>query len=173
MRANAARRVDATGDAQGRNKGTPGVESWRRVGREQLALLAGCHPDEISRAAKRGMPVLEPGGPGVAGVYDSVTALQWFRARRGGTAEAERARRDAAQAALAEQLLATRSRALLPAVEVERVWGSACGAIKAGLQTIPTTEAEKLVAIAVEHGAAGVEARLEAIVQRVLTELAS
>jgi hypothetical protein len=158
---------------QGRSNGRSGIEAWRLVGREQLALLAGHHPDEISRATKRGMPVLEPGAPGRSGVYDAVAALEWFRARRGGTAEAERARRDAAQAALTEQTVKARAKDLLPRGEVQREWARAFSAIKTGLLQVPPAEAEKLAQIAVEHGAAGVEARLEEVVRRVLTELAT
>jgi phage terminase Nu1 subunit (DNA packaging protein) len=172
-RAHGASKRKATGSLQGLSNGASGIESWRLVDREQLALLVGRHADEISRGARKGMPVLQPGGPGVAGVYDAVACLEWFRSRRGGTVEAERARRDAAQAALAEQLLATRSRELLPKAEVARVWSGACTAIKAAIMAIPTTEAEKLAAIAVEHGAVGVEAQLAAIAHRVLLELAT
>jgi phage terminase Nu1 subunit (DNA packaging protein) len=38
------------------------IPRWRRVTREQIALLLDIHPDTVSEYVRRGMPMLERGG---------------------------------------------------------------------------------------------------------------
>lgn len=85
----------------------------------------------------------------------------------------DRARRERAQAVVAEQLFETRQRQLLPVEEVERVWAAEVGAVRAAILATYTTQADRLHRVAVLEGVAGVEAALKDLAHDLLRELAS
>ena len=125
-----------------------------------------------------GLPVLERGRKGKPSFYDLEAVRDWVgkrddAAKKNGTVDVaqERARRERAQAVLAEQTFQMRSRELLPRVEVERVWESEVIAVRTKLLQIPPTFAERVYQAAVSEGIGGVERILMESVHDVLREL--
>jgi len=153
-------------------RAAPPLEAWRRVNRRQLAALLGTHEDSVTDFARRGMPVLERGGPGIEGTYDAVAALAWWREKKVGSPEAARAKREIAQARLAEQTFAARERRLLPSDEVAGAWSVALSGFKNAILAVPIAEEARLTRAALEGGERAVETELDAIARQLLTELA-
>jgi phage terminase Nu1 subunit (DNA packaging protein) len=152
--------------------------------RPQVAALLRANPLTVSRWEHEGLPVAEPGAPGRASRYDAAAVVAWYTARRvaalttsgdGPALEpnAERARKDRAQAELAEQTLAVRRGALIPKTEFERVLGPAVTAIRAKLLALPRAAALRVVRAASGGGGEkAVERVLMADVRDTLTALA-
>ena len=88
------------------------------VGRDMLARLFGGHADTIPGYTRQGMPTIEPGGPGVAGRYDAVACLAWWRVRKVGSLESDKARNQRAQADRTELQIAERKKQLVARVQV-------------------------------------------------------
>lgn len=147
--------------------------------RRDLAERLAKHPMTITKWESEGMPVAQRGGKGRASRYREVDVRAWLSAR----AEAanvsglvdvaqERARKERAQAALAEQMFQVRSGELLPRIEVERVWDAEVVAVRSKLLSIPPTFAERVYQAAVSEGIGGVERMLAVSINEVLFELA-
>ena len=148
------------------------------TGRELAAELA-CNRQSINRWAGDGMPTAVRGRGGRPSRYDVVKCKAWLAERREAAAVGapvdlmrERARRERAQAILAEQLHQTRSRTLLPADEVERVWTAEVTAVRAHLLAWQTTLVDRVHRAAITEGLPGVERELHVAVYEVLRELA-
>lgn len=144
--------------------------------RLQLAKAMGCNGRTIAKWLEEGMPVEERGRGGRASRYDERKVRAWVAAREkaGGMSEVarERARKERAQAVLAEQLAASRSQDLLPRVDVERVWAAEVAAVRAKLLSWPATLADRLTRVASLEGEVGVERVLDEAVRDALRELA-
>src|SRR5262245_37113710 len=96
------------------------VDEVLDVDRVTLARLCGVRPDQVSIWTREGMPVLAAGRRGIAARYDAIKALGWWRVRKQGSAEAERARRDRTIADINEKRLAEIDRRLVPRAQVVR-----------------------------------------------------
>lgn len=119
------------------------------------------------------------GRGGRPSLYDVEKCRAWLKAREApGLGETpgglfkERARRELAQALLAEQTFEMRARLLLPAEEVERTWAAEIRAVRALLLSWKTTLADRFHRAAVLNGVDGVAQEVEAAVREVLTQLA-
>jgi len=91
------------------------VARWRLVNRTQLSDLIGCNPDTVTVYIREGMPVVSPGGPQSAAVFDAVACLEWWRAERATVSEKEAAqtRQAIARAKAIELKLAEQSAGLV------------------------------------------------------------
>jgi phage terminase Nu1 subunit (DNA packaging protein) len=149
--------------------------------RPQVAeLLSVKSPTRISKWELEGLPVAEPGKPGKASKYAQAAVVAWHVAREvaraRGTGEggldpaAERARKDRAQAELAEQMLASRGGALVPADEIKRAWAQLVIAAKSKLLALPRALAARLLTI---ESAPEIEALLRQHIVEALAELSS
>lgn len=83
------------------------------------------------------MPVLEPGAGGVAGRYDAIACVAWWRIRRPGTLDAEKARHLKSQADQGELRLAERKGQLVPRDQVIREGQNVAKAIRAAVLALP------------------------------------
>jgi phage terminase Nu1 subunit (DNA packaging protein) len=147
--------------------------------RRQLAPRLGVHPESIVRWEREGMPCKRPGRHGRPSWFSEREVRAWLAAREAAVQTAgpvdlmrERARREKAQAVLAEQLFQARARALLPADEVEKKWTQEIAGAKAILLASYTQGADKVFHAATTDGLRGVERELQAIVFAALRELA-
>lgn len=150
------------------------------VTRTELAEKLGCDPRTIAKWLEQGLPVADRGRGGRPSLYDPAAAQQWLAARNAAAQKGEatdllreRARRERAQALLAEQALEIRRRDLLPRDEVEKSWAAEVAAVRTLLLAMPTTLAEQVCRVAMTEGIAGVEELLQNAVHDVLRELAS
>lgn len=126
------------------------------------------------------MPVAQRGSKGRASHYSEVAVRAWKQMRDEAAAKpgatdlvSDRARKERAQAALAEQSFQIRMRELLPRDEVEREWSRQVAAVRTKLLAFPTTLADQLHRAAVTEGLPGVEHLLSTAVRDVLRELAA
>jgi hypothetical protein len=85
----------------------------------------------------------------------------------------ERARKERAQAVLAEQAYQARARELLPAVEVEKAWNAEVQAVRAAILATYTTQADRVHRAAILEGVSGVETELKAMAHDLLRELSA
>ncbi len=152
----------------------------RLVTRRELAAALGTHMQTITKWEQDGMPVAMRGGPGRPSKYDKRTVAEWKAARDlaaqtpgAVSVQQERARKERAQAMLAEQTHEARGKELLPRDEVKRVMARRAMAIRTKLLAWPTTLADKLHRASTLDGVAGVEHALNDAVHDVLVELAS
>jgi phage terminase Nu1 subunit (DNA packaging protein) len=145
----------------------------------------GVHMMTVTKWERDGMPVAEGGRRGVPSLYDLDLVRAWRQARDAaaddaadGEAttrlswEAARARKDEAQAKLAEQMYLVRAGKLLPQEDVERVWARIVSAVRTRLLQMPVTYADRLHRTAQLDGVKSVERLLEEAVHEVLRELA-
>lgn len=151
------------------------------VTRRVLADRLGVHPMTVVKWEQDGAPVAQRGARGRASLYDPAAVVAWKAARDKAATErpeghvdvaAERARKERAQAVLAEQTFAARARRLLPIDEVERVWAGEVAAVRSAILATYTTAADRLHRVAVTEGVAGVEAELRDLAYGLLRELA-
>jgi phage terminase Nu1 subunit (DNA packaging protein) len=164
----------------GESVSSPGAGSL--LTRRQLAKVLGCHPQTLLGWEREGLPVARHGRRGVSSLFLERDARAWLEDREK-RLEApqtdkfnimnERARRERAQAQLAEQAHAIRARNLLPREEVERTWIAEITAVRAKLLAWPTTLADLLHRAGTLEGVVGVERSLDEAVRQLLTELAT
>ena len=118
------------------------------------------------------MPVLRAGGRGRESVYDAVACLKWQRDQTGRNgAQADRARRDRAQALLAEQAYQLRAGELLPRDQVFEMWAGEYAALRTALLALPQLLADKLAKAHDQAGIDGLEAELTMGIRTALTGL--
>lgn len=148
--------------------------------RKEVAKAFDVHPMTITKWEQDGMPVAVRGSGGRASKYDKRKVAEWKAARDlaaqtpgAVSVQQERARKERAQAILAEQTYQSRGKELLPRDEVKRVMASRAMAIRTKLLAWPTTLADKLHRASTLDGVAGVERALNDAVHDVLVELAS
>lgn len=160
---------------------TPATARRRHVTRKELSALLGCHMMTVTKWEQEGLPIASRGGKGRATYYDESRVRAWLQARQDAAANTssvgvdlvkERARKERAQAVLAEQAYSIRMRDLLPRDEVEKGWAAVIGAVRTKLLSLPATLSDQLARAAVIEGVAGVERLLQAAVADALLELA-
>ena len=151
----------------------------RTLTRQELADALGCHAQSISQWVGDGLPVAERGRGGRSSRYDEAACRAWVEARNETAAGEqvdlvkERARRERAQALLAEQLHATRAKKLLDADEVEATWTAEVSRVRAKILSTYTTSADRVHRASTLRGVAGVEQELKDLAYSILRELAS
>jgi hypothetical protein len=151
------------------------------VTRKELAKRLGVHPITITKWEGEGLPVERRGRAGKPSLYREDAVLVWHTHREQGrehaTAKADpfaaRARRETAQAALAEQAYRMRERDLLPRHEVETTWAAEVARVKAAILAWRSTLADPLCRAAVTHGVAAVEQLLDKETAHLLAELSA
>lgn len=149
------------------------------VDKKELAKALGTSIRNIARWQEEGMPVAQRGKPGKASLYDLEACRAWrdqhFAVQGGATAASlaaqERARKERAQALLAEQAYAMRAGQLLPREEVQRIWEAELTTLRNRLLAWPTVLADRLHQAALTEGVDGVEAALNEAVRDALKEL--
>jgi hypothetical protein len=149
--------------------------------RRALAAVMGCHMQTITGWEQEGMPLAHRGGRGRPNLYDEVEVRAWKQLRDETAARlpelanpaAARARRELAQAALAEQAHRIRSRELVPASEVEKIWAREVAATRAVLLNWTATLADLLHRAAITDGVPGVEGVLQTAIYDVLRQLST
>lgn len=148
------------------------------VTRRDLASRMGVHMQTVTKWERDGMPIAERGRKGKPSTYREADVRAWRDAREaaaktpvGVDVAQERARKERAQALLAEQTHQARSRELLPAAEVEKVWAAEVHAVRTAVLATYTTQADRVHRAAVLEGVGGVEAELKAIAHELLREL--
>jgi phage terminase Nu1 subunit (DNA packaging protein) len=147
--------------------------------RRQLADKLGVHPMSIKHWQDDGCPVAKRGSSGVSAMFrlEDVERWRYERAGRGPSAvvalSVERARKERAQAAEAEQRYQIRAGKFVDADDVERMRRRENERIKRKLEAVPPTYAARIHrAATLGGGEAAVERELEAVVKGVLRELA-
>jgi phage terminase Nu1 subunit (DNA packaging protein) len=147
--------------------------------RRELATVLDVHVMTIVKWDRSGMPVAERGRKGKPSRYSEVDVRAWLAAREEAAKQPgapldvaqERARKEHWQALLAEQKHKVLARELIPAAEVERVWGAERDAIRTSLLALPT-HAARVARVSTLEGEVGVERELKAIAHEILRELA-
>jgi phage terminase Nu1 subunit (DNA packaging protein) len=146
--------------------------------RRGLAAALECDIRTISKWQDDGMPCAQRGRGGRPSRFNVAQCRAWLEARRLATAQThvdlalERARKERAQAQLAEQTYRARAGELLEREDVRRTWAAVVVAIRTKLLALPVTLADKVHRAALLEGAVGVERVLEAEIRNVLVELA-
>lgn len=151
-----------------------------RVTRRDLADRLSVHMQTITKWEREGMPIARRGRKGKPSEYSEAAVRAW-RDKREAVAQTvpgafdvvqERARKERAQAALAEQMHAVRSGRLIDAEEAEKRWAHEIAAARSLILTSYTMAADRVFAAAQTQGLAGVERELKAVAYEVLKELA-
>lgn len=150
------------------------------VTRRELALLIGHHMQTITGWEQSGMPCAEPGRKGKASLYSEREVRKWMDAREKNAqingvhdVARERARKEKAQAILAEQTVQIRAKDLVPRLQVERAWAAEVGAVRAKLLAWPSTVSDKIYREGAVKGVKGVERVIKETVEGLLRELAT
>ncbi len=148
--------------------------------RRDLAAQLGVHMMTVTKWERDGLPVAARGRKGKPSTYREADVRAWIAARetaakRDGLVDVaqERARKERAQATLAEQTYQARQRELLPAGEVAQIWGAEVQAVRTAILATYTTQADRVHRVATLEGVAGVERELKAIAHELLRELSS
>ena len=150
------------------------------VTRRELAAKFDVVMMTITKWEREGMPITERGRRGKPSRYSVPAVAAWLdqreEAARIGTSldlVQERARKERAQAILAEQTVAIRAGELVPRAETERVWIAEIVAVRAKLLAWPATLSNQLHRERIRDGAAGLERVLKIAVDEVLLELST
>lgn len=150
------------------------------VTRKELAEKLGVVQDTITKWEQAGLPVAEPGSRGIASRFSLADVKKWKRdrekaAQQNGTVDLtrERARKERAQAILAEQTAQIRARDLVPRVQVERAWAAEISAVRAKLLAWPATISDRLYRESAVRGVKGVERVIKEAVEGLLRELSA
>lgn len=146
--------------------------------RRQLAKALDVHMMTVTKWERDGLPVAERGRKGKPSKYSEIKARTWLAARdtaakaSGATDVArERARKERAQAVLAEQLAASRGRVLLPADEVEKAVAARVAAARTLALSWKSALVPTLARAFTLDGEAGMETVFDDAVRRFLYEL--
>lgn len=148
------------------------------VTRRELAKILDVTMSGVTKWEQAGMPVVAPGRKGKPSLYSEADVRKWLAereetARDNGTYDLarERARKEKAQAILAEQTVAIRARDLVPRDEVEKTWAAEVIAVRAKLLSWPATISDRLYREAKLNGLRGVERTIKDAVEELLLEL--
>ncbi len=146
--------------------------------RAQLAVELSVHQSSITKWELSGLLAEKSGVRGTASLFDVAVVRRWLKdreeaAKKNGNydVQRERARKDRAQAILAEQTIAIRAGELLLKSEAEAAWTAVLAAIRARLLAWPTTLADGLGRAHDIGGVSALEQKLRDEVYDVLTEL--
>lgn len=149
------------------------------VTRRELATLLGRHMMTVKKWERDGMPIAARGRKGKPSFYRESDVRRWLEARDKAAATSgvvdvaqERARKERAQAVLAEQTFQIRDRELLPRAEVEKIWTAEQAAVRTKFLAVPQAYADRIYRAATTDGVIGVEEALKDAVDDVLRELA-
>lgn len=149
------------------------------ITRRDLAARLGVHMQTVTKWEHDGLPTARRGRRGKPSLYNEAACRAWLEAREQ-AAESdpidvarERARKERAQARLAEQTYAARAKTLLPADEVDRLWTTELMAARAKFLALPQAYADRLARAVTLRGVAGAEAAIRDMVEEVLRELAA
>ena len=150
----------------------------RQVTRRELAQRLNVHMLTVTKWEQAGMPVVEPGRKGKPSLYSEADVKKWLAAREkaarnNGTLDVtqERARKERAQAILAEQTVAIRAKELVPVDQVEKTWAAEVSAVRAKLLSWPATISDSIHREAKLHGLEGVGRVVKASTEELLLEL--
>jgi hypothetical protein len=148
--------------------------------RRELAEHLSTHMMTVTKWEREGLPIAQRGSKGRPSFYREVDVRAWLQLREEAAKQPgavnlvqERARRERAQAILAEQAYLIRNRDLLVRDEVEKTWSAEVAAVRAKLLSWSTGLADALHRAAVTDGIPGIERVLEDATRDVLLELAS
>ena len=148
------------------------------VTRRKLAELFAVHMQTVTKWEQEGMPIAVRGSRGRPTKYSESDVKEWLQAREEAAEQGlmldpvqERARRERAQAILAEQTVAIRARELVPRAEVEKAWGAEVSAVRAKLLSWPATLSDRLYREGKLNGVSGIERTLKEAVYDLLLEL--
>lgn len=148
--------------------------------RRELAEALNCDLRTIAKWADEGMPTAQRGRGGRPSLFDLAECQNWKGERDEAAARdapvdvaRERARKERAQAQLAEQLFAKRAGELLETADVEKTWSAVVAAIRAKLLAAPMAYADRLYRAVTLDGLAGAEHVLRDVAHDVLRELAA
>lgn len=150
------------------------------LSRRDLATVMSVHPDTITGWHDAGLPIAVRGGRGRQALYDPAAVRAWKAAREEAAAQAatdpvdafrERARKDRAQAMLAEQLYLQRAGKLLDADLVTKTWTGEYAAVRTILLASYTSAVDRVHRAATLEGTPGVERELKAIAFAALREI--
>ena len=143
---------------------------------EELSDMLSVSPGTIRSWARRGMPIARRGRRGdktCPSLYHEVDVRQWREKRESERQELTqaRARKDRAQALLAEQTVRLRARGLVWRVDADRVWAAEVDRICRNLRSWVKPLSRRLSKAASGGGLPAVQAALETAVHEKLTEL--
>lgn len=148
------------------------------VNRRKLASILNVHMQTIMNWEQSGMPVSEPGRRGIPSLYSEADVQKWLAdrektARENGMLDVaqERARKERAQAILAEQTVAIRARDLVPADQAVKAWAAEVSAVRAKLLSWPATISDSIFRAATLNKLEGVERVIKDAVEELLLEL--
>ena len=149
------------------------------ITRRELAQNLNVVMGTVTKWEQSGMPCAEPGRKGKASLYSEREVRKWLTAREKNAQSngvhdvaRDRARKDRAQAVLAEQTAEIRARDLVPRVQVERVWAAEVAAVRAKVLAWPSTTSDKIYRESAVGGVKGVERVLKEAAEGLLRELA-
>lgn len=145
---------------------------------EELAEKMSVSPGTIRSWARRGMPVAQRGRRGdkrKPNRYRLEDVQAWRTESKRGTLDVNqaRARRERAQAILAEQTVAIRARDLVPREQVEKAWAVEIMAVRTKLLSWPATISDKIYREATLKGLQGVQQVIKEAVDELLLELST
>jgi phage terminase Nu1 subunit (DNA packaging protein) len=146
--------------------------------RRELARRLNVHMMTISaKWEPAGMPIAERGRGGRPSLYNEQAVRAWLQEREEAAKSGKlrdvqqaRAKKEIAQAALAEQTYQIRDGAYILRAEAERAWAGEVNAAKQHALAWATTLADKLYRAATLEGLAGVERILNSAVRELLRE---
>lgn len=157
---------------------SPSAPAGPLLTRRVLAAVLGVHMQTVFKWERDGLPLAVRGRKGKPSKYREADARAWIQARedaakKSGTVDVaqERARKERAQAVLAEQTYEARARELLPRVEVQKAWEAEVVAVRNKLFAWSATIADKLFRVATLEGLPGVENVLNEEIREVLRQL--
>ena len=146
--------------------------------RKELSSKLGVVQGTITKWEQAGLPVAEPGRRGTASLFNFADVQKWRRqrdldAKQNGTVDLtrERARKERAQALVAEQALQIRAGELLVRSEVEDVWTREILGVRSKILAWPATHAEQLGRAYELGGVRKLEEKLLEAAHELLTEL--
>jgi phage terminase Nu1 subunit (DNA packaging protein) len=147
--------------------------------RRQLAVAMKVVMMTITKWEREGMPIALRGGKGRPSFYREVDVRAWKQQRDDAAVKPgavdlvkERARKERAQAVLAEQAYEIRRRDLLPREEVEKTWSSEVAAVRTKLLSWSATLSDQVYRVSALEGLAGIERVIDDAVRDVLVQLA-
>jgi hypothetical protein len=152
------------------------------MSRDHLAHLFSVSPGTITDwVRKEGMPVAKPGAGRVQAQYRPSACVTWrfneLQRRYGGgegiSPAAARARKDTADAEIAERKLEIMRRDYVLKSEVERLLGPRVAATKTRIEALPRSVAPECARAGERGGARAIEQVLHTAVRALLTDLAT
>ncbi len=148
------------------------------ITRRELADVLGVYMGTVTKWEHDGLPIGQRGRRGKPSLYSEEQVRQWLEAREQTAQEdkphdvaQERARKERAQAILAEQKYKMLAGELLPREDVEKVWAGQIMGARSILLTVPQTYCDRIYRAATLEGIKGVEISLSEVVREVLREL--